>query len=316
MFLSPVLFGAYCLSIYSPKLTNSVCQDGEVGGFTHQASQGQLIAIDGKTLRRSFDTATKKSAIHLVSAWAVENEVLLGQIKVDEKSNEITAVPKLLRMLMLKGAVVTLDAMGCQKENTKIIYKKGGDYVISLKGNQTTLHQEVKEFFEEQLKHPDSTIKLDTFESIEKGHGRIEVRKYVQTETLDWITAKVGWAGLKSIGYVTSTRIIGEKTSTETRYFISSLSLNAKRFGAAVRGHWAVENNLHWCLDVQMNEDQCRKRVKNAAQNFALLRRIALNLLKAEKTKKGSMKGRSKLTGWDHDYLLKVLLGPSPLATA
>ena len=271
----------------------------------------KLIAIDGKTIRRSFDTAAEKSAIHLVSAWSVENQVVLAQVKVDNKSNEITAIPRLLDLLNLKGTTVTIDAMGCQTAIALQIVNKGGDYVFSLKGNQGTIHEEVKEFFEDERKNKFKDVSHDTWEITEKGHGRIEERFYLQSGEVKWMEDRGKWKDLKSIGFVDSKRIIGEKTSEETRYFLSSLPQDAAQFAKAVRGHWGIENGLHWCLDVVMNEDQSRIRVKNAAENFAVLRRIALNLLKKapHKKKRAGMASKSRLCNWNRDYLLQVLFG-------
>ncbi len=272
---------------------------------------GKLIAIEGKTIRRSFDTAAEKSAIHLVSAWSVENQVVLAQVKVDNKSNEITAIPRLLDLLNLKGTTVTIDAMGCQTAIALQIVNKGGDYVFSLKGNQGTIHEEVKEFFEDERKNKFKDVSHDTWEITEKGHGRIEERFYLQSGEVKWMEDRGKWKDLKSIGFVDSKRIIGEKTSEETRYFLSSLPQDAAQFAKAVRGHWGIENGLHWCLDVVMNEDQSRIRVKNAAENFAVLRRIALNLLKKapHKKKRAGMASKSRLCNWNRDYLLQVLFG-------
>ena len=283
----------------------------------NQASGGKLIAIDGKTIRRSFNVAAEKSAIHLVSAWSVENQVVLAQVKVTDKSNEITAIPRLLDLLNLKGTTVTIDAMGCQTDIASRIVAKGGDYVFSLKGNQETIHQEVSKFFEGARKSEFKELNHDTWEITEKGHGRIEERVYRQSAEVDWLDGKGKWKGLRSIGMVDAKRIIEEKITAETRYFLSSLAQDAEKFAKAVRGHWSIENGLHWCLDVVMNEDQSRIRIKNAAENFAVLRRIALNLLKKapHKKKRISMALKGRRCGWDHDYLLKVLFSDGEKAT-
>lgn len=275
----------------------------------NEASGGKLIAIDGKTIRRSFNAAAQKCAIHLVSAWSIENQVVLAQVKVSEKSNEITAIPRLLDLLNLKGTTVTIDAMGCQRDIALRIVDKGGDYVFSLKGNQETIHEEVIEFFENGRKSDFKEINHDTWEITEKGHGRIEERFYLQTGEVNWMEDKGKWKGLSSIGLVDAKRIVGEKVSSETRYFLSSLPQDAEKFAKAVRGHWSIENGLHWCLDVVMQEDQSRIRIKNAAENFSVLRRIALNLLKKapHRKKRISMALKGRRCGWDHDYLLKVL---------
>lgn len=269
---------------------------------------GQLLAIDGKTIRRSFDTATGKTPLHMVSVWAVENHVVLAQTAVAEKSNEITAVPKLLDMVNLRGSTVTLDAMGCQKTTVAKIVDKKGDYVVALKGNQDHLHEAVKGFFERISSNPVPNV-IDTFETAERGHGRTEVRRCSSAGDLNWLKEKQEWKGLRSIVRVESERTYQGKTTTEQRYYISSLASNARRLLKATREHWSIENSLHWCLDMAMNEDQSRIRIRNAQNNWAVLRHIALNLLKQEKTKKRGIKGKIKNACWDHDYLLKVLTG-------
>jgi predicted transposase YbfD/YdcC len=268
-----------------------------------------VIAIDGKTLRRSFDTVTGRSAIHMVSAWMVGNQVILGQVKVDEKSNEITAVPKLIDMLSVQGSTLTMDAMNCQKEIAQKIVDKGADYVFSLKGNHSAIHSEVKEFFEDCATNSFRDVSHDYFETTDKGHGRIEIRRYWQTADIGWLEEKGNWKGLRSIAMVQAVRITGENTAVETRYFLSSKEPNAQKLSHAVRGHWEIENGLHWCLDVAMGEDDCRIRIQNATENFVVLRHIALNLLKQEKSKKRGLKAKSKIACWDNNYLLKVLWG-------
>jgi predicted transposase YbfD/YdcC len=246
----------------------------------------------------------------MVSAWAGENNLVLAQTKVDEKSNEITAVPKLLELLNLTGCIVTMDAMGCQKKTAAQIVDKQGDYLLALKGNQGDLKDDVEFFFQSAKADEFKNISHSFHTTTDGDHGRIEVRKYWSVSDIDWLSQKPEWKGLKAIGMVESQRIIGDKTTTEIRYYITSLNGNdAKVFGQAVRGHWGIENKLHWCLDVAMNEDQCRVRKGHAAENFAVLRHMALNLLKKEKTKKHGIKSKSKFTGWDHQYLLKVLFG-------
>ena len=279
------------------------------GAAMKESLKGLVVAIDGKTLRHSFDKATGKNAIHMVSAWVVENQMVLGQVKVDEKSNEITAVPKLLDMLNIQGSIVTTDAMGCQKEIAAKIVDKGAGYVFCLKGNQGNLHADVRDFFLFCEKENFKDVPYDYFESTDKGHGRIETRKYWQTNDIAWLQDKENWKGLNTIGMVTAQRIIGEQTTTETRYFLSSMPLDAEKFSHPVRGHWGIENGLHWCLDVGMGEDDCRISRRNADENFAVLRHIALNLLKQNKTQKCGIKAKGKLCCWDNKYLLKVLWG-------
>ena len=269
----------------------------------HKKTQGEVIALDGKTARRSHDRKNAKEALHLVHAWASENHMLLGQVETDTKSNEITAIPKLLKMLDLKGSIVTIDAMGCQKTIAKEITEQGGDYVFSLKGNQETIHEEVKLYWQ------DETLKqeADHYETVEKDHGRIEKRGYWITSDTEWMDAKPEWAKLKSIGRVESERTIGEESRVEQRCYLTSLDANAKEFARAVRGHWGVENGLHYVLDISFREDECRVRQRHAAQNFALLRRLALNLLKRDKAAKLGVKTRRLRAGWSHEYLERIL---------
>lgn len=268
-----------------------------------QAVRDEIVALDGKALRRALKT---KAVPHIVSAWAADNGLVLGQVKVDEKSNEITAVPELLRALELAGCIVTVDAMGCQKKIAREIRDADAHYVLALKGNQETVHEEVKAFLDDAVEHEPKS--LATYETTEKDHGRIEIRRFWQSDRLDWFADRALWDGLGSVGMVESERQIpGKSVTLERRYFLTSLPLNAKRFAGAVRGHWSIENNLHWVLDVQFGEDQSRVRTGFAAENLAALRRLALNLLKRETTKKRGIKGKQKNAGWDHAYLLRLL---------
>lgn len=270
-----------------------------------QTSEQEIVNIDGKTLRRSQDRRNGNPAIHMVSAWASTAGLILGQRKVDQKSNEITAIPELLEILELEGCVVTIDAMGTQTEIAKKIVKKDADYVLALKGNHSTLKDDVALFFQDVP--PETTEEIDYHKSLNKDHGRIEVRECWTTSAIEWIDGKDKWAGLKSICAVRSTRTIGEETKQETRYFISSLGAGAQRMGKIVRAHWGIENSLHWVLDVAFREDECRKRKDNSAENFAVLRHITLNLLKQEKTCKRSIAGKRLLAGWDQSYMEKIL---------
>lgn len=277
----------------------------------HRATDGEVVALDGKTVRRSFDTATGKSALHMVSAWASENGLALGQVKVDDKSNEITAIPKLLEMIDVKGRIITTDAMGCQKDIVKRIIDKKGDYVLCLKGNQESLHEEVKYFFDEAQSAKFKDVDHSYFESVEKDHGRIEIRRcwVVEDDAIRWLEKQDQWPGLKSIAAIHSERRIGKKTTMETRYFISSLAGRASKVGSDAREHWAIENSLHHVLDVTFNEDASRIRKDNAPENLTILRKIVLNLVKKQKNTKASVRGRLKRAAWDNSYLEAILVG-------
>lgn len=270
----------------------------------YEVKDEKIIAIDGKRLRGSYGPG--KAAIHMVHAFAAESGLALGQVKAADKSNEITAIPELLDALLIKGCIITLDAMGCQKAIVKKIIDKSGDYVISLKGNQGNLHDNVKLFLETEKQNHFKKTAHDYFETIEKGHGRVETRRYWITDKIEWLDKKDEWLGLKSIGLVESERYVKGETSSETRCFICSIEADAKKFSQAVRQHWTVENNLHWQLDVTFDEDKLRMRVKNAAQNLAVVRRMVLNALKQEKSK-SSLKGKRKMAGWSEAYLLRLL---------
>jgi len=260
-----------------------------------------VVAIDGKTLRHSFDRAAGASPLHLVSAWAVDQRLVLGQLAVDGKSNEITAVPKLLEMLSLKGTIVTADALNCQRAIAQQVVDQGGDYVLALKGNQGTLHDDVKLFFDDPQVRPDSTDA-----AVDAGHGRIETRASRVSTDIAWLQDQHHWPGLTAIGTLTRSREIGSEITTETAYYLLSTPLSAQRFGDIVRHHWGIENSLHWVLDVTMNEDATTTRKDNGPENLALLRRLALNLVRAEPTK-GSIKGKLKRAGWDDSFLTHTL---------
>ena len=282
------------------------------------AVAGEIVAIDGKALRRALDQG--QALPYIVSAWAVENGLVLGQLKVAEKSNEITAVPELLRVLELHGCIVTTDAMGCQKKIAKQIIDCGADYVLALKGNHETVHEEIKTYLDDAIGRQQAedgsvrqrtTSELAYTETVEKDHGRLEIRRYWQSENIDWFADLAKWKGLCSVGVVEAVRKIKGKTSTERRYYLSSLSRDITSFAKAVRGHWGVENQVHWHMDVSFGEDQSRARTGHAAENLATLRRLALNLLKRETTKKRGIRGKQRSAGWDHRYLLH-LLGIAP----
>jgi len=271
----------------------------------------EIINIDGKTLRRSGDSVSGKSAIHMVSAWANKAGLTLGQVKTDEKSNEITAIPELLDMLEIKGCIVTIDAMGTQKVIAQKIIEKEADYVLALKGNQGTLNEDIRFYFEKTSTEELSKQPFDYHSTYEKDHGRIEKREYWSTDDIAWLSMKSDWKNIQSVCMVKTERTINYKTSKETLYFISSLPSNAKTIGEAIRSHWGIENSLHWVLDMAFREDECRKRVNNSAENFAVLRHITLNLLKQEKTCKRSIAGKRLLAGWDVSYMEKVLFSNS-----
>jgi predicted transposase YbfD/YdcC len=274
------------------------------------ASGGQVVAVDGKTLRRSHDRGRGKSAIHLVSAWVSDNQLLLGQVKTDEKSNEITAIPALLEMLVLGGCIVTIDAIGTQKPIARTIIDQGADYVLALKDNQGQLHDDVAATFAEAEARQFDHVPHTYAKTINKGHGRVEVRECWTIERLDYVEAlrtAEDWPALRSLVLVRAERRVGEAVSVERRYFISSRPDPAERQLAVIRSHWGIENELHWCLDVAFHEDDSRLRKGEGAQNFASLRRLALTLLKRETTAKGGLKVKRHRAGWDPAYLLKVL---------
>jgi predicted transposase YbfD/YdcC len=274
-----------------------------------------VVAIDGKTLCGSRDAASGKGAIQMVSAWARSNRMVLGQVKVDDKSNEITAIPQLLKLFDLSGCIVTIDAMGCQTEIAQLITEAGADYVLALKANQGSMHQDVITMVQEGLATQFKEIAHHTKQSVEKGHGRIERRRYWlidDEQYLAYLNPAGKWANLRGIGVVQSEREVNGVSSSETRYYLCSIGSVAELVEGA-RGHWSIENSLHWVLDIAFREDQNRTRIDHSAHNFAILRHIALNLLKAEKTAKVGVKVKRLKCGWNEDYLLKVLLGTQPI---
>jgi predicted transposase YbfD/YdcC len=275
----------------------------------HEITAGQVVAIDGKTLRRSFDAATGKSAIHMVSAWATANQISLGQVVVDEKSNEITAIPKLLKLLEISGCLVTIDALGCQTKIARSILDAEADYVLAVKDNQPTLHEGISWFFLKQRELGFARTKVSHHQTQGKGHGREEMREYYVCDVPRALPDRERWPGLKAIGWVISDTIRDGHRCHEMRYYILSKKLSAKRFAAAVRSHWSIENQLHWQLDVTFQEDQCRVRLGHADANFSILRRTALSLLKNNRTLKVGIKNRRLSAAWDDSYLKQVLFG-------
>jgi predicted transposase YbfD/YdcC len=275
------------------------------------ASAGRLVALDGKTIRRSFDTAAQKAALHMVSAWCESNQTVLGQVVTDAKSNEITAIPQLLELLDLDGAVVTTDAMGCQKAIAEKIIAGGADYILQVKGHQPHLENELVQLFDECRRNDPHAVAHDYVAEVDKGHGRIETRRCWMTTEVSWLPGGAAWQNLSSFACVEAVRQSGARVQTDRRYFISRVEkLDAARMLQRVRGHWGIENQLHWCLDVTFGEDQRRIRRGHAAENFSRLSRIALNLLKATPApfaQARSVRARRLLAGWVHDYLLSLL---------
>jgi predicted transposase YbfD/YdcC len=275
------------------------------------ATGGKLVAIDGKTLRHSFDTAASQSALHLISAWAGQNRLVLAQRAVDGHSNEITAIPELVRLLDLKGAVVTIDAMGCQKEIVAALRDGGADYVITAKANQGTLYDDLSAFFQECLANDFAGVPHRYQKTVDHRHGRHERRHYYIVEVPEALRTRRDWRDLRSVGMVYAERQVGDgEANGETRFFISSLPAEVKAFARAVRGHWGIENGLHWVLDVAFGEDVSRVRKDHGPENLAWLRRVALSLLRNEPGA-DSVKCKRKMAGWDNDYLLQVLFGNS-----
>lgn len=269
---------------------------------------GEVVAIDGKTLRRSYDAQDSRAAIHMVSAWASQQSLVLGQVKTDEKSNEITAIPQLLEALELTGCLVTIDAMGCQKSIAEKIRDRGADYLLALKANHPTLSQAVECFFDADNGLSENRL-FDIADSEERNHGRIEYRQCQVSSDVNCLPGHQAWPDLKSIVMIEAERHINDTVTLERRYYLSSAQWDADAFLAATRSHWSIENSLHWVLDVNFREDECRIRKGFGAENFAILRHIALNMIKQEKTAKSGIQNKRLRAGWDAKYLEKVLAG-------
>jgi predicted transposase YbfD/YdcC len=275
-----------------------------------ELTQGQVIAVDGKTLRRSHDRSEGKKALQMVSAWASANGLVLGQRKVDGESNEITAVPELLDALEIAGCTVTLDAIHCQTETVEIIVDKGADYVLPVKENQPRLLEALQGLFDDPAEM--RWVECDYHRTEDRGHGRVEIRECWSTsdpEYLNYIGTLAEWRGLQSIAMIQTERQLGDQTTVSRRYFIASLKSDAERLLKAVRGHWGIENKVHWVLDIAFREDDCRIRKGHGAENFAVLRHIALNLLRRETSVKRSIKSKRMKAALDEKYLFKVLTG-------
>jgi predicted transposase YbfD/YdcC len=273
--------------------------------------EGQVIAIDGKVLRRSHDKGVGKAAIDMVSAWATANRLVLGQTKVDRKSNEITAIAELLRVLEVSGCIVTIDAIGCQTKIAEQIVDQEADYVLSLKENQGHLYEDVDQLFKDLQQSNYTAYAYDYEKTVDKDHGRLEIREcwtISDAEVLRYLRGAENWKKLTTVSLIRSQRWVGEEKTVEDRYHIASIR-DASRVLWAVRSHWGIENGLHWVLDIAFDEDHCRVRKDHGAENFAVLRHIALNLLKQEKTCTRGIKGKRLLAGWNQNYLLKVLTG-------
>ena len=300
------------LSAVNPKAFNA-CFIAWVQALS-LGTAGKLIALDGKTVRHSFDRATGRKALHVVSAWIAENRLTLGQIVTEDKSNEITAMPKLLELLDIRGATVTVDAMGCQRAIAQQVIDQGGDYIMGLKGNQETAHKEVQEFFAAACAEGFKDVPHTFHETVDgSDHGRLEVRRVWASQQLDWFADLPKWKGLRSIVMIESERTVGTaETTTERRYYWSSHTVDANIFGEMIRGHWGIENQLHWCLDVGLREDESRMRTDHGPENLALLRKIIMNLAKSETTHKKGIQAKRKRAAWDPPYLLTLLQAGLP----
>ncbi len=269
--------------------------------------EGDCLAIDGKTARRAYEKGGRHGALHRVNAWAVQHQMVFGQLRTAAKSNEITAIPELLERLNLTGCTVSIDAMGTQTEIAAKIIERGGDYTLSLKANQPTMLEQTEDFFLTAQAYHDKGVQIDRITEIDGDHGRIETREYGIADLPDYFTDTRRWKGLKAIAYVIRTREIDDRITTETAYYLLSYTQDVNRFAQSARGHWGVENTMHWSLDVSFNEDQSRVRTGYAAENLAVVRHIALNVLKQDKTLKCGIRAKRKRAGWDNGYLEKLL---------
>lgn len=273
----------------------------------HKLTDGQVIAIDGKTLRRSYDRATGRAAIHMVSAWATANHVSLGQTIVDQKSNEITAIPKLLEIIEISGGLITIDALGCQTEIAEKIIHEGADYCLAVKGNQPTLHEGIKAFFLDHLEDGFARINISEHHTQETAHGRVDERSYYTCKVPSGLPDQARWAKLSAVGMSINSSERRQGDGIAVRYYILSKPLTGLAFAGAVRDHWGIENSCHWRLDVTFGEDQCRLRKGHGDENFSTLRRTALSLLKKETTAKCGVKNKRLAAGWNDDYMEKVV---------
>jgi predicted transposase YbfD/YdcC len=273
----------------------------------HESTEGEFINVDGKTLRGAKEAGNKRSLIHMVSVWSASQHLVLGQKKVDEKSNEITAIPSLLKMLSLRDCIVSIDAMGCQTEIANTIIEQGADYVLALKGNQGNLHDDVQELFTSASEQNFKNIEHQFCETVEKGHGRMETRRYWTMGNTEYLIGAEKWRDLRSIGMVESQRTINGTTSTEYRYYLLSLENDVHKFAKSVRNHWSIENQLHWVLDVGFNEDASQCCRGYSAENLAVIRHIGLNLLSRDKKTKVGVKAKRLKAGWNNNYLKTIL---------
>jgi len=299
MLLNPVAFQA-CFGKWLESLRSKVAEASDV--------DQPVFAVDGKTLRRSHDRQKDLGALHLVSVWASEYGLSLGQVACAEKSNEITAIPELLRLVDIKGAIITIDAMGTQKAIAEQIVDAKADYVLALKGNQETLHQAVIDYIDKQSQNDFADVKVRRLLTTNKGHGREETRSYIQMPAPTDLANLELWKGLKTIGVVVSECVRDGKETIETRYYISSLEMGVKQFAHAIRSHWGIENSCHWSLDFTFREDESRIREKNVRENFAWINRFVLSLLK-QHPRRDSIIGKRQMCGWNEDFMLEVLTG-------